>query len=96
MNINVIIGHSTAQTSILTADADMPFLNTRVIIIFLADGLSDLVNSALTPKPLAETPPPTYEEALFRQSVRSVMEEGFSGSFYQDFHKNNIRFEPEK
>jgi len=35
-----------------------------------ADGLSDLVNSALTPKPLAETPPPTYEEALFRQSVR--------------------------
>jgi len=35
-----------------------------------ADGLSDLVNSVMAPKTLAETPPPTYEEALFRQSVR--------------------------
>ena len=34
------------------------------------DGLSELINSANVPKSQAETPPPTYEEALYRQSVR--------------------------
>jgi len=35
-----------------------------------ADGLTSLMNSAAVPKPASETPPPSYEEALYRQSVR--------------------------
>ena len=35
-----------------------------------ADGLSELINSVSVPKSQSETPPPTYEEALYRQSVR--------------------------
>jgi len=35
-----------------------------------ADGLTTLMNSAAVPKPASETPPPSYEEALYRQSVR--------------------------
>ena len=34
------------------------------------DGLSELINSVSVPKSQSETPPPTYEEALYRQSVR--------------------------
>ena len=44
-----------------------------------ADGLTQLVNSVLTPKPQAETPPPTYEEALYRQSVRMPEEDVEAG-----------------
>ena len=34
------------------------------------DGLSELIHSVSVPKSQSETPPPTYEEALYRQSVR--------------------------
>ena len=44
-----------------------------------ADGLSQLVSSVLTPKPQAETPPPSYEEALYRQSVRMPEEDVEAG-----------------
>jgi len=35
-----------------------------------ADGLTTVVCASPAPKPLSETPPPTYAEALYRQAVR--------------------------
>ena len=36
------------------------------ILLISADGLTELFNSTAVPKPASETPPPSYEEALYR------------------------------
>ena len=45
--------------------------------VLSADGLTSLMNSAAVPKPASETPPPSYEEALYR-SVLDIIEVSLS------------------
>merc|ERR1711892_930175 len=54
-------------------DRPPPYINTTTESV---DGLSSVVCSSADPKPLTEVPPPSYEEALVRNSVRlSELEE---------------------
>ena len=48
------------------------------------DGLSGIVCSSAGPKPLTESPPPTYEEALDRQTVRLTELEERVGQVQQE------------
>ena len=40
--------------------------------VISADGLTSLMNSAAVPKPASETPPPSYEEALYRSVADNI------------------------
>ena len=48
------------------------------------DGLSGIVCSSAGPKPLTESPPPTYEEALDRHTVRLTELEERVGQVQQE------------